>query len=115
MNLEANRKLAGLLGWTNIVEVAGALLGTPPPGEPECRGQAQVPDWVGDWRACGPLQSEHRITVECLSKAAMATAQDAPTGCYSSHAMHGNADAATRHSIVRAACELLESQSAINR
>lgn len=62
MNLEANRKLAGLLGWTNIVEVAGALLGTPPPSEPECRGQAAVPDWTGDWRACGPLMVKHDVS-----------------------------------------------------
>jgi hypothetical protein len=62
-NLEANRRLAGLLGWTNIVEVAGALLGTPPVGSPESRGQAKVPDWAGDWRECGPLSSEHQIDV----------------------------------------------------
>lgn len=48
-NLETNRKLALLLGWTKIVDVGGALLGCPPAGEPECRGQARVPDWTGDW------------------------------------------------------------------
>jgi hypothetical protein len=60
-NLEANRRLAGLLGWTNIIEVAGALLGTPPAGAPECRGQAKVPDWAGDWRDCGKLVEKHGI------------------------------------------------------
>lgn len=54
-NLETNRKLASLLGWTNIVDVGGALLGCPPPGEPECRGQARVPDWTGDWADWGSL------------------------------------------------------------
>lgn len=58
-NLETNRKLASLLGWTKIVDVGGALLGCPPAGEPECRGQARVPDWTGDWRDCGTLIPTH--------------------------------------------------------
>jgi hypothetical protein len=57
--IDANRRLAELLGWTNIFDVGGALLGTPPVGEPQCRNQAKVPDWVGDWRDCGPLLVEH--------------------------------------------------------
>ncbi|MFZ3286569.1 MAG: hypothetical protein WA191_06935 [Telluria sp.] len=61
MNNEANRRLAGLLGWTSIVDVGGALLGTPPDGSAQCRGQAKVPDWAGDWRECGPLGSEHQV------------------------------------------------------
>jgi hypothetical protein len=55
MNLELNRRLALLLGWSNIVDVGGALLGQPPAGEPECRSQAAIPDWAGSWSACGPL------------------------------------------------------------
>lgn len=62
--LEANRRLATALGWTNIVAVGGSLLGKPPPGEPECRGQAAVPDWAGDWRACGPLLDAHQIAIQ---------------------------------------------------
>lgn len=56
-----NRRLAEITGWTNIIELGGALLGTPPAGEPECRGQAKVPDWEGDWRDCGPLMVEHDV------------------------------------------------------
>jgi hypothetical protein len=47
--------LAELLGWANIFDVGGALLGTPPGGSPASRDQAKVPDWTGDWSACGPL------------------------------------------------------------
>jgi hypothetical protein len=57
--LDSNRRLAQLLGWTNIFDVGGALLGTPPAGESSCRGQAKVPNWSGDWRDCGPLMVEH--------------------------------------------------------
>lgn len=64
MKNDANRRLATALGWTNIVEVAGALLGTPPKGEPECRNQAAVPDWAGDWRECGPLMAEYECWPE---------------------------------------------------
>ena len=53
---EANKRLAAAKGWTDIVEVGGALLGTPPDGAPGSRGQAMIPDWCGDWRECGPLQ-----------------------------------------------------------
>lgn len=59
--MNANRRLAELLGWTSITETGGALLGTPPAGQPRCRGQAKVPDWTGDWRDCGPLVSAHLI------------------------------------------------------
>lgn len=62
--LDLNRRLATALGWTNIIETGGALLGTPPEGEPQCRGQAKVPDWTGDWRECGPLIGEHRIDID---------------------------------------------------
>lgn len=53
--MEANRRLAELLGWTDIFDVGGALLGMPPGGNPASRDQAKVPDWVNDWSACGPL------------------------------------------------------------
>jgi hypothetical protein len=53
--MHANRRLAELLGWTDIFDVGGALLGTPPGGSPASRDQAKVPDWTGDWLACGPL------------------------------------------------------------
>ena len=59
--IAANKRLAELLGWTSIIEVGGALVGTPPAGAAASRGQAMVPDWTGDWAAAGPLSTEHEI------------------------------------------------------
>lgn len=61
--IAANKRLAELLGWTNLVEVDGALLGMPPTGAAESRGQALVPDWAGDWAAIGSLAAEHQVDV----------------------------------------------------
>ncbi|QKY08756.1 hypothetical protein [Janthinobacterium lividum] len=57
--IAANKRLAKLLGWTSIIEVGGALVGTPPAGAVSSRGQALVPDWAGDWAAVGPLLVSH--------------------------------------------------------
>ena len=57
--MELNRRLAELLGWTELFDVGGALLGRPPGGSPSSRDQAKVPDWVGDWIDCGPLQARY--------------------------------------------------------
>jgi hypothetical protein len=59
--IDLNRRLATLLGWADIIELGGALLGTPPAGEAQSRGQALVPNWAGDWRHCGPLSTEHQV------------------------------------------------------
>lgn len=59
----ANKRLASLLGWSSLIEVGGALVGMPPAGAAESRGQALVPDWVGDWSAIGPLAAEHQVDV----------------------------------------------------
>jgi len=64
--LDANRRLAELMGWTNIFEVIGALLGTLPDGAAQSRGQARVPDWNGDWRGCGPLLGRDGITRDAI-------------------------------------------------
>jgi hypothetical protein len=56
----ANQKLAALKGWTNLFVAGTALLGCPPNGAPNSRGQAAVPDWCGDWNACGELMVEHQ-------------------------------------------------------
>jgi len=61
--IAANKRLAELLGWTKIAEVNGALVGAPPAGAAESRGQALVPDWAGDWAAIGPLSAEHQVDV----------------------------------------------------
>lgn len=57
--LELNETLAYRLGWTNLFPIGSALLGTPPDGGVNSRGQALVPDWCGDWVACGPLMTMH--------------------------------------------------------
>jgi hypothetical protein len=56
-----NKELAVLLGWTNIVEVDGSLLGLPPEGTDSVHGQVLVPDWVNSWDACGPFISLYRL------------------------------------------------------
>ena len=56
-----NKTLALLLGWTNIEEMGGALLATPPNGLPNSRGQALVPDWTGSWEHCGNLMSQYSV------------------------------------------------------
>jgi hypothetical protein len=106
-NLDLNRRLALLRGWTNLTEANGALLGTPPAGAPRCREQAQVPDWAGDWRACGPLIAEQRMSLA-------ATTIDAIAGCHLYGigscllADYADDDAAMRAAIVTAAIVKLE-------
>ena len=56
--LHLNARIAELKGWINIVEAAGALLGTPPNGAPRSRGQALIPNWTGNWKDCGELMVE---------------------------------------------------------
>jgi len=53
--LEVNRRLAHLLGWTAIFDAGGSLLGTPPDGAPNSRGQALIPNWCNDSAACFSL------------------------------------------------------------
>jgi hypothetical protein len=59
VGMELNRRLAGLLGWTELFNAGGAWLGRPPGGSQKSRDQAKVPDWTGDWAACGPLLSRY--------------------------------------------------------
>ena len=61
--IAANKCLAELLGWSSIAEVNGALVGSPPAGTAESRGQALVPDWAGDWAAIGPMAAERQVDV----------------------------------------------------
>lgn len=58
--IAANKRLAELLGWSNLIEVGGALVGTPPAGAAASRGQALVPDWLGDWAAAGRCSRSSR-------------------------------------------------------
>lgn len=62
-NLALNKELAALLGWKDVFEIGGALMGTPKHGAENSRGQALVPDWVGDWAACGPLMADFGIYI----------------------------------------------------
>ena len=61
--IAANKRLAELLGWSSLVEVGGSLLGMPPAGAAESRGQALVPDWAGDWSVIGPMAAERQVDV----------------------------------------------------
>ena len=107
--MTANRRLAELLGWTDLFEVSGAILGTPPEGPPAGRNHGAVPDWTGDWRACGPLLAAHRMTLG-------GTALDAVARCRSFEGAPGAAafadfntdDAAVRAAIVAAVVAKLE-------
>lgn len=110
IRITENKRLAGLLGWTSLVEVGGALLGTPPAGAPECRGQAAVPDWCGDWSAIGPLAAEHQVdvlhswgSVHCLWGAGANCAARA-----SVDHEDDDRDAATRLALTRAVRDKLE-------
>lgn len=110
--MAANRRLAELLGWTDIFDVGGALLGTPPPGMPSGRNQAKVPDWTGDWRDCGPLLAAYRMTVGRTSLDAMATCASfdrSPPGI-AAFDEHESEDAAVRHAVVAALVGKLEAR-----
>jgi hypothetical protein len=107
MTTTLNRRLAELTGWINIIELGGALLGTPPAGEPQCRGQAKVPDWEGDWRYCGPMLAPYGMTIS-------RTALDAVAACrgydpkFALFAEYADEDAAMRAAIVLAVIAKLE-------
>ena len=107
--IAANKRLAALLGWANIVEVGGSLLGTPPAGAAESRGQALVPDWMGDWAAAGPMIGQFKMSVGFTGLEAVATARDYEKGAaFEVIADHATADAAARVAIVRAIIRALE-------
>ena len=101
--IAANKRLAELLGWSSIVEVGGALVGTPPAGAASSRGQAMVPDWLGDWAATGPLLAQFEINPMFMSTYVGAG------GTVELYSLHdGDRDAAVRFAIVKAATHRLE-------
>ncbi len=107
--IAANKRLAELLGWSSIVEVGGALVGTPPAGEAESRGQALVPDWASDWAVAGPMIGRFTMSVGFTGLDAVATARDYEKGAaFEAIADHATADAAARVAIVRAIIRALE-------
>lgn len=109
-NLDANRRLAIALGWTNITEAGGALLGMPPWAAPNSRGQAAVPNWAGDWRECGPLIGVYGMNVGVTGLDAIATCRGLELygPGIEAFASHVTEDAAIRHAIVQAVCAKLE-------
>ena len=100
--IAANKRLAELLGWSSIAEVGGALVGTPPAGAAEGRGQALVPDWMGNWSAAGPLLAQLEIRLTPAS-----TCVDAG-GFLARYLCYPDRDAAARAAIVMAATHCLE-------
>jgi hypothetical protein len=106
-NLELNHRLATLLGWTNIIDNGGALLGTPPEGEPQCRGQARVPDWTGDWRDCGPLMARYLLAVD-LAQTFIMGHTDEGVQTVRANKCNSDRDEATRRAIVLAVIAKLE-------
>jgi len=107
--LDLNRRLATLLGWTSIIQLGGALLGTPPAGEPNCRNQAKVPDWVDDWRDCGPLIAAHKMRLASTTIDAIAGCESYGIGSVALVDQESD-DTALRKAIVLAVIAKLEAQ-----
>lgn len=100
--IAANERLAELLGWANIVEVGGALVGTPPAGAAASRGQAMVADWLGDWSAAAPLLAQFEIRLMPMSAVVDAG------GFLDWYRFYPDKDAAAREAIVKVATHRLE-------
>ncbi|WP_219135394.1 hypothetical protein [Janthinobacterium sp. UMAB-60] len=109
--IAANKRLAELLGWSSIVEVGGALVGTPPAGTASSRGQAMLPDWMGDWAAAGPLVVEYRVDLEWSYDGKEVVAIINRNDMYGKFpvllADFSAPDAAARAAVVRAVAELV--------
>lgn len=103
---EANQRLAELMGWTHVFVAGTALMGTPPAGGANCRGQARVPDWTGGWAACGPLIGQFSIAIDPMSTCISAA------GIIERYAGIDRRDAALRRAIVLAAIGRIERQRA---
>ncbi|HEY0586234.1 MAG TPA: hypothetical protein VGD52_08895 [Pseudoduganella sp.] len=108
--LDLNRRLATTLGWSNIVDVGNALLGSPPWAIPHARGQCAVPNWAGCWKDCGPLMVAYQI----YPFADRFNPRAILAGCLETEysiariSEHANEDAATRAAIVSAVIAKLE-------
>ncbi|OEZ92179.1 hypothetical protein JAB9_47450 [Janthinobacterium sp. HH107] len=100
--IAANKRLAELLGWSSIVEVGGALVGMPPAGAAASRGQAMVPDWLGDWAAAAPLLAQFEIRLMSMSAGVDAS------GFLEWYRLYPDKDAAARAAIVKAVTHRLE-------
>lgn len=108
ISIHAERFYATRAGWTNLVEAGGSLVGTPPAGAEDSRGQAAVPRWARDWNACGPLMVEHRLIWLINDGHVFAGLPNGRVLAATALADHPDEDAAVRHAIVMAAGALRE-------
>ena len=110
--MELNRRLAELLGWTELFNAGGAWLGRPPGGSQKSREQARVPDWTGDWAACGPLLSRYvrRLQLWPHRVIAGATSPSVDDCDFVQDREDSRDDAALRRVIVAAAISKLEAR-----
>jgi len=96
-----NAELAHKLGWTNIVELGGSLLGCPAGGAPNSRDQAKIPDWCGDWQAAGDLIAQYQVCVRIWPDGVKARIDRVPVSHYSKFANHRDRATSIRYAIVR--------------
>jgi hypothetical protein len=106
--IETERRLAELLGWTDIVDVPPCMVGRPPNGHPECRGQAMVPRWCRDWGACGPLMVEHQVEPMYFRDFVVMEIHGVNADCDAHYKNHEDRDTAVRYAIVQSVIALLE-------
>lgn len=114
-HLDAELALAAAIGWTNLVDVGGMLLGTPPGGAPESRGQAAVPRWTRSWEACGTLMVDTRLIYVINDGIAYAGEPDGRVLAATPIADHGGENAAVRYALVLAATVKLHAFAAFER
>lgn len=105
--IEAEKRLAELLGWHSIDVVSnGNMWGDKTPKKNVTYVGIRVPQWTRDWAACGSLMVEHEISV-LQSPVGVST-----TGVgYVNFNDHPDKDAAVRYAIVMAVIQKLESRS----
>lgn len=118
--LEADKKLAELLGWTNITHYAiapNALLGTPSSEDSltgVAEGTMKIPRWTQDNEEAFRLMVEHKISINQYSTHVQPTF-DVVNGvsgiedCYCYHRWHTDKITAIRYAIVQAVIAKLES------
>jgi hypothetical protein len=106
--MELNKRLAELLGWQNIFDAGGTLIGRPPGGAENSRDQAAVPDWAGSWAAAGPLIAAHQIDVLHNVGSVHGSWGWGQFVRLAVSPDDGNRDAATRLALTRAVADKLE-------
>lgn len=105
--LDTNRRLAGLLGWRGICDCGGILVGNSSARASTHLGRELVPDWTGDWSACGPLMVEYLQRIAQRPYRATAAAVGL-MALMRDRIAAGGGDEAARRVIVDAMIEVLE-------